>query len=387
MRILLLPNAFKNALTAEEAGQAMVRGIRQIDPEVTIEMIPIPDGGDGTLSALLPHFNAEKRKLQVSGPLGDPVNAFWGLNKTGGIAIIELAEASGLQLISPTKMDPWRASTFGTGQLIREALREGCTTIYLTVGGSATVDGGLGILQALGAVFIDEQGHEVSITHLTDLFKVASISFVKLRQQLVNTKLVVLTDVENVLCGNEGAVQIYGPQKGIRTEDLATFNALLQHWAWLLSTQTALNIWELKGGGASGGVPAGIAACHDHVQIMSGAEWILDLNKISERIQLADWVLTCEGKIDHQTRFGKGPGRIAHLSETLMVPCVALCGQISEDYEAVHSPFTAVFSINRKPQSLEVSIRDSAINLSHMAGQVYQLMALKRTKKSNKNIT
>ncbi|MAJ51419.1 MAG: hypothetical protein CMB82_07390 [Flammeovirgaceae bacterium] len=387
MKVLILPNPFKNALSAEAAGLAMKEGILAYDPHAQVEMIPMADGGDGSLKLLMEPFGADLMISNVLDPLGRTINAQWGLNLETRTAVIELAEASGIRLLNSNERDPFKAHTFGTGELINEAIAKGAQTIYLAVGGSATLDGGFGILKALGTDFLDELGHNVVVRKLTDLRLVAALNFDRLKRNLNQVNIKVLVDVENTLCGNEGAVRIYGPQKGVQPNQLQTFEEIIQHWGYLLTIASNQNIFELEGGGASGGVPAAMAACHPQVTLHSGASFLIELANISKKILDVDFVLTCEGEIDNQTSYGKGPGVIAKLAHDHKVACIGLCGQLGDDYNPKKSSFYAVFPINKKLLSSTLAMERTSHNLRYLAGQIYGLIQLKPPKVGDEGIT
>ncbi|OUT94094.1 MAG: hypothetical protein CBB92_13910 [Flammeovirgaceae bacterium TMED32] len=323
----------------------------------------------------------------VLDPLGRKIHAQWGFNLETRTAIIELAEASGIRLLKSSELDPFKAHTFGTGELINEALAKVAQTIYLTVGGSATLDGGFGILKALGTDFLDKSGHAVAMRQLSDLRLVAALNFDRLRRNLHQVNIEVLVDVENTLCGNEGAVRIYGPQKGVQPHQIQVFENIIQHWGNLLTAASNQNIFELVGEGASGGVPAAMAACHTQVTLHPGPSFFMDFFKIPEKILDVDVFLTCEGEIDNQKSYGKGPGFIAKLAHDQKVACIGLCGQLGADYDPKISFFYAIFPINKKLLSPELAMEQTASNLRYLAGQIYALMLLKPPEVGDEGIT
>ncbi len=286
-----------------------------------------------------------------------------------------------------SELDPFKAHTFGTGELINEALAKVAQTIYLTVGGSATLDGGFGILKALGTDFLDKSGHAVAMRQLSDLRLVAALNFDRLRRNLHQVNIEVLVDVENTLCGNEGAVRIYGPQKGVQPHQIQVFENIIQHWGNLLTAASNQNIFELVGEGASGGVPAAMAACHTQVTLHPGPSFFMDFFKIPEKILDVDVFLTCEGEIDNQKSYGKGPGFIAKLAHDQKVACIGLCGQLGADYDPKISFFYAIFPINKKLLSPELAMEQTASNLRYLAGQIYALMLLKPPEVGDEGIT
>ena len=239
----------------------------------------------------------------------------------------------------------------------------------------------------LGTDFLDKSGHAVAVRQLADLRSVAALNFDRLRRNLHQVNIEVLVDVENTLCGNEGAVRIYGPQKGVQPHQIQVFEDFIQHWGNLLTAASNQNIFELVGGGASGGVPAAMAACHTQVTLHPGASFLMELIKIPEKLLDVDVVLTCEGKIDSQTSYGKGPGVIAKLAHDQKVACIGLCGQLGADYDPKISFFHAVFPINKRLLSPELAMEQTASNLRYLAGQIYALMLLKPPEVGDEGIT
>lgn len=373
MKVIVAPNAFKNSLTAEEAGKAIIDGLRESKLQGEFLNIPIADGGDGSLLLLAKYFNAKLFKKNVKDPLGRLITARYAINETDKVAVIELAEASGLRLIDSMDLNPWIANTYGTGELINEVLDQGCSRIILTVGGSATSDGGLGILKALGVEFYNE-GESFSPTGPCDFHKIDRIDATRARKKLKGIEFIVLTDVENTLLGHEGAVKIYGPQKGIAEDETEVFEQSMTHWESLLTNYTGVSVKDIIKGGASGGVPASISSVFN-ARLVNGADFILKISGFYDAFNGTDLVITSEGMIDRQTGYGKGPGLVAKFSHQNGVKVIAFCGQLDDNYNPQESYFTSVFPINSKIYSLNVAIARTRLNLKFTATQVGNLLA------------
>lgn len=376
MKVVVAPNAFKNSLSAEEAGKAIIAGLQ--DSELTAEFfnIPIADGGDGSLLILTHYLEGELFKIKVPGPVGAPVMARYAINKKRKLGIIELAEASGIRLVEVEDMNPWIANTAGTGKLIIDAVDKGCKEILLTVGGSATIDGGLGILKEMGVKFFTEE-NEFRPTGPCDFHKIERIDTSPALRKYGDVQFQILVDVENPLLGPEGAVNVFGSQKGLDQDEKELFETSFQHWSDLLSTATGKSP-DFSMGGASGGVSAALHMVFG-AELISGASYILELSGFDGCIKDADLVITTEGQIDRQTGMGKGPGLVAKRASENGVTIVGLCGQIEDDYNPEDSYFDVVLPINSKIYSLNIALSRTRVNLRYTARQVGNLLsALKR---------
>ncbi len=372
INVLIAPNAFKGSISAQEAGLAIQSGLHRSGLDFTSELIPIADGGDGTLEILSQYLKGSIKSRKVKGPNGSIVEARYGISPDAGIGFIELAEASGLRLCK--NLTPYSASTFGTGELIGELLDQNCRKIYLGVGGSATSDGGAGILEVLGMRFYS--GDELITEIRPDKFSsITTVDPDGLDDRLKNCHVKILTDVENTLCGPEGAVFTYGPQKGIPLDELSDFDELIRHWASLIQPHSSMELLNLVGGGASGGVPAGLFPFMN-VELVSGAEEILELSGFHEKLSYADVLITTEGQIDGQTVQGKGPGMVGRLAKEKGAKSVGLCGLVGPDYEIENSCFDAVFSINHRIESLEIMMKSTADNLESTSFNLGRLLSV-----------
>ncbi len=372
MNILIAPNAFKHSLSSTEVGRAIVEGLDRSRLEGKFSVLPIADGGDGSLTILARALSAEIKSLQVNGPLGSPVLARYAINKKEATGIVELAEASGIRYLSEKELNPWKANTYGTGEIVNKLVLEGCKKIYLTVGGSASVDGGIGILSALGARFF--AGKELLTLPVTeDILRITRIDASGLKTG--KCKFILLTDVQNKLLGKNGAVSVFGPQKGVKPDEISEFEGIMKYWSKLLA-QDGRDVTKLTGGGASGGVPAGLWPFLD-LDIRSGGNEILDLTGFHELLSHSDVVITAEGRIDAQTGQGKGPGLVAKYASEKGIPVIGLCGIVSEDYDSASSYFTSVWSINRRLESLGQALVNTRRNLLETSIQLGNLLQSK----------
>ncbi|MEQ8882592.1 MAG: glycerate kinase [Cyclobacteriaceae bacterium] len=366
-KIIIAPNAFKGALSAEEAAQAIAKGIRKSGIKNEMVELPIADGGDGSLTVISKYLEAEIIASNVKGPDGKAVEANWGYNKSKNLAIIEMAEASGIRLLPKNELNPMVMSTYGTGQLIQEAVNLGARQIYLTVGGSATVDLGVGIMEALGARFYI--GSELlNGIKPKDFKRITSIDLTALRELKSRVSVRILSDVNNPLLGKEGAAAVFGPQKGANEEMVEQLESVLDHLAGMLEELSGKSVRNLKGGGAAGGITAGLYLAMD-AEILDGADQILNWAGFKEHLKSASLVITGEGKIDTQTNYGKGPGLIARLAKEADVKVIGLSGALDEDTSQIKN-FDQLIAISDPNDPLEASMRKTADNLEKSVSQM-----------------
>lgn len=323
MRVLVAPNAFKGCLTASEAAEAMARGVLAADPSALVGLMPISDGGDGLIEALLAGCGGRKVFVGVRGPLGERRWAPFGLlpDRT---AVVEMAQASGLALVPAEKRDVWSATSFGTGQLITKALDLGARRIWVGMGGSATNDGGIGMAQALGAVLLGADGRPVPFG-ARGLEALARIDLSRLDRRLRRAEVLAVSDVTNPLLGPKGSARVYGPQKGLKIADIPRLEAALRRCAGLIHRELGLDVARLPGAGAAGGLGAGLAAFLG-ARIVPGAPLVLKCIGADARIRSSDLVLTGEGRLDAQSLFGKAPVALAEAARRRGVPVIAACG-------------------------------------------------------------
>jgi len=334
MKIVVAPDSFKGSLTAVEVSDAIEQGVREIFPEAEIVKIPMADGGDGTVQCLVNATGGEILKEKVKGPLGDEVLASYGILGDKKRAVIEMAEASGLTLVPENKRNPLITTTYGTGQLIKSALDQGCRKMIIGIGGSATNDGGAGMVQALGAKLLDKNGKEIGFGG-GELKKIFRIDTKYLDKRLSETKVLIASDVSNPLCGPKGASQVYGPQKGATPEIIEELDESLAYFAEIIKRDLNKDIKDMPGSGAAGGLGAGLIAFLD-AELRPGIEITIEIVKLEQAIKDADLVITGEGKIDSQTIYGKAPIGVAKIAKKYNIPVIAVAAIISDDADIVH---------------------------------------------------
>jgi len=355
MRILVAPQEFKGTLTALEAAQAIARGIRSASPGIELDVVPIADGGPGFVDALLSSSPGAARSSLVSDPLGRPVAAHWGILDQGPTAVIEMAAASGLSLLTAEERKPSLTSTYGTGQLISAALDAGCARIAVGVGGSATNDGGAGAAEALGIRFFGAGGALLARGGVA-LCQLERIDLEHRDQRLDKVELCVAVDVVNPLLGPTGATYIYGPQKGGDEEGLTQLERGLTRLAQIARATLKKDFASIPGAGAAGGLAFGLMAFCG-ARLKSGFEWVAEVLGLEQRIEQADWVLTGEGRLDAQTFFGKGPGALASLAKRKGKRTVIFAGAVEGPTPSAPFPFDEVVRI---PGPVDQSTGDSA---------------------------
>ena len=324
MKFMLAPDSFKGSLSAEQAVQAMAEGIRDVMPKAQMICMPIADGGEGTLEALERVLGGRRKYIQVPGPYGKKVEAYYLYTRQ--MAVIELAKASGLTLTTKQERNPMQASTYGTGLLIRDAIEEGAKQICLTLGGSATNDGGVGIAAALGMRLLDEAGREIEPT-CAGLEHLKQIDDREMRSLLKQCSFMIACDVKNPLCGSNGASAVYGPQKGADTAMVWKMDEILRHYGKILEETSGKAITSLEGSGAAGGAALPLLAFAD-AKLCSGIDLVLDAFAFDQQLETVDWVFSGEGKIDAQTSFGKAIAGIAKRAEKKEIPITVFAGRL-----------------------------------------------------------
>ncbi len=360
MKILLAPDSFKGCLSAAEVCRALHAGVWAADPHIEGVEVPLADGGEGTVDALVHATGGHLVTVSVEGPLGEPVAAQFGILGDGRTAVIEMAAASGLPLVPEEHRDPTRTTTYGTGQLIQAALDAGCQRLIIGIGGSATTDGGAGMAQALGVRMLDGQGQPIPRVSGGSLNNIATIDLSNRDPRLDHCTVQVACDVDNPLLGPDGAAQVYAPQKGATPEQVEQLEAGLAHYAELLARDLGKSVADVPGAGAAGGLGAGLLAFCD-ATLESGVELVLDVVKLAEKAAGADLIITGEGKLDMQTRFGKAPTGALHVGQELDIPVIAIAGTVAADAgQLVEHGFTAVFSCLRAPMSLAEAMQPEA---------------------------
>ncbi len=330
MRVIVAPQEYKGTLTAEEATAAIAEGVRRTVPDADIEMVPMPDGGPGTVGAIAAVTGGETRSCRVQGPLGRPVEASWAF-LPDGTAIIEMAAASGLALLAEDERDARVTTTHGVGELASEALDAGARRLIIGLGGSATNDGGAGMAAALGARLLDASGDEVPPGGVA-LARLDCIDTSGLDPRLAGANVIGASDVTNPLCGSEGASYVYGPQKGASPEAVRELDAALENYARVIERDLGVAARDVPGAGAAGGLGAGIIAFLG-VEIRPGVEVVAEVVGLGERLDGADLVVTGEGRLDGQTRYGKTVAGVARLASAAGVPVIVVPGALGPGWE------------------------------------------------------
>lgn len=367
MKIVIAPDSFKESLSAAQAAESIARGFRKVFPDAGYDLVPMADGGEGTVSALVAATQGELQILDVQGPLGASVSAQFGLLGDRTTAVVEMAEASGLARIPQKQRDPLQTSTFGTGELIRAALDLGCRTVIIGLGGSATCDGGIGALAALGVRFLDSRGEPVSLNG-AGLAHIAHIDTSGLDPRVTETKVLVACDVDNPLLGSSGAAAVYAPQKGASPQQVDQLEAGMRHYADRVHEALGLDAREQPGVGAAGGLGFALVTFLG-AELRAGAQLVAEAVSLEHRMQGATLVLTGEGEINQQTVCGKTPQGVARIAKTAGVAVIGIAGSLGEGYEAVWGAgIDAVESLAPGPISLE-SCLDRADTLLEQASE------------------
>ena len=375
MNIVIAPDSYKESLTALEVCDAIEAGFSQVLPNADYRKLPMADGGEGTVQSLVDASGGTIRHVQVTGPLGDQVEAFFGLMGDGKTAVIEMAAASGLHLVPPASRNPLQTTSYGTGELIRIAMDEGVNHLIIGIGGSATNDGGIGMAQALGARFLDKTSREIgygggALAHLE------RIELGDLDPRLASVSIEVACDVDNPLCGPTGASAVFGPQKGATEAMVAQLDANLSRYASLIETQLGKPVLTVPGAGAAGGMGAALLGLLQ-AQLRPGIEIVMDAVDLNGAVKDADLVITGEGRIDSQTIFGKTPHGVARTARAHGKAVIAIAGCMSNDYAVVHEHgIDAVFAVVPRSVSLEEALRDAALNVRLTARNVAEALAV-----------
>ena len=373
MKIVIAPQGFKAGISGLEAAQAIARGIAAAAPDAETVLAPVADGGDGTLNALVDGTGGEVFTSTVTGPLGQPLEARWGVMGDGSTAVIEMALASGLALVPQRRRNPRVTTTAGTGEIVKEALERGYTRIIVGLGGSATNDGGSGFASALGARFLDSQGRPLPPGG-SALARLDRIEHSGLHPGLTGASIVAATDVTNPLCGPDGASAVFGPQKGANPEMVHELDAALANFARVVARDVGRDVLEQPGAGAAGGLGAGLMAFAG-ATLQSGIDMVCEVLNFDALLQDADLVITGEGRADRSTIFNKAPVGVARHAQAHGVPTVLLAGSLGPGYEELYEhAVAAVVCIADRPMSFEQSLSRSGELLESAAENTMRLI-------------
>jgi len=372
MKIVIAPDSFKDSLSAQGVADAIALGLADVWPDAQLLKCPMADGGEGTVESVLAACRGELRRTEVRGPLGSPVPAAWGWLPESHTAIIEMAEASGLQLVAPGQRDACNSSTFGTGELIRAALDAGAQRVILAIGGSATNDGGAGAMQALGVKLADAQGQTLAAGGLA-LAQLARIDLSGIDPRLAQVRFDIAADVNNPLCGPHGASAIFGPQKGAMPEQVEQLDSALGHFADHCANVLDKDVRDEPGSGAAGGL--GFAAkAFLGAQFKAGVEVVAELVGLAEAVAGADLVITGEGRFDAQTLRGKTPFGVAKIARQQGVPVIVIAGTLGEGYQALYNHgIDAAFALASGPMTLEQACTEAPRLLRDRASDIARI--------------
>lgn len=372
MKIIIAPDSFKGSLASHQVCAAIEKGIKKADPSIDIISIPMADGGEGTVDALMDSLGGYKVVVEVKDPLFRKIKAQYGLTDEGKTAVIEMASASGLALLSNSERNPMKTTTYGTGELIRDALERGCRSFIIGIGGSATNDGGVGMAAALGARFYDRDGNAIELTG-GGLLKLDSIDLSEMDPRVGESRFRVFCDVDNPLYGPQGAAYVYGKQKGADAAMTEKLDMGLRRLSEIIQRDLNKNVAHIPGAGAAGGLGAGLMAFLD-AKLEKGIDLLMETIGFEERIKGADLIITGEGRMDHQTKYGKTISGIIKAAKKQGIPVVGICGSIGEGVEELYSEgLNSVFSIINRPMSLQESMDKTSELLASTAENVIRL--------------
>ncbi|MCJ0926884.1 glycerate kinase [Acinetobacter lwoffii] len=370
LTFVLAPDSFKESMSAAQACQAMQRGIQNVIPDAYIIHVPMADGGEGTVDALISSLKGQSIACEVTGPLPEQrIQTYWGLVDAGQTAVIEMAKANGIHLLAAEKRNPMLTTTYGTGEMIKRALDLGVKKIIVGLGGSVTNDAGAGMAQALGVRFLNHAGESIQVCG-GNLELVKSMDLSELDPRLADTEILIASDVNNPLCGPSGASYIFGPQKGAMPEMVKQLDQNFGYFADVVAGQFGRDYRHVAGAGAAGGLGFGLMA-FTAASIRSGVELMIEQVQLNEKIAQADYVLTGEGKIDSQTSLGKTPFGVAQLARQFNKPVIAFAGLIGEGIEDLfESGFSQIVGINPPDCPLEEALKNAEMNLEKAVAEI-----------------
>ena len=373
MKVLVAPDSFKGSLTALEAAESIKKGIKKFDAQIEVDLLPLADGGEGTVQSLVDAANGEIIRKEVTGPLGKKVEAFYGLLTAQNTAVIEMAAASGLPLVPEAKRNPLKTTTYGTGELIAAALDKGVKKIIIGIGGSATNDAGVGMAQALGAKITDKNGNQLDYGG-ESLAEIDKIDLSTLDPRLKEVEILAACDVDNPLYGKNGAAYVYAPQKGAEQKMVKILDENLRKFNQIVLEELNINSNKIPGAGAAGGLGAGLAVFLK-AELKSGIEIILNSLDFEEKLKDVDLLITGEGRLDGQSINGKVPTGAGKRAKKLQIPVIALAGSLGEGVEKVlEHGVDAYFSIIDRPADLNKIMADSPKLLSNLSEQIMRIL-------------
>lgn len=373
-KIIIAPDSFKGSLTSAEVANAIELGIKRVAPNCEIVKVPIADGGDGTMDTLVSALEGEKIKIRVHNPLMRPIEAEYGLVKNGETAVIEMATASGLTLLSKEEQNPSITTTFGTGEIINDALQRGCHTFLIGIGGSATNDAGIGMLKALGFRFLDKKGEECDVVG-NALQSIYSIDETRVSSKVYEAQFTIASDVDNPFSGTNGAAYVYAPQKGANNKMVEELDKGLESFRQLIIEKKGIDLNTISGAGAAGGLGGGFVAFLN-AQLKPGIEMVLQTIDFENHLQNADFVVTGEGKLDIQTTMGKAASGILDAARKKNIPVIAIGGSVEDKEALLKRGFTSLFSTTPNGMSIEEAMQEETAkeNIAQTAEQLIRTM-------------
>lgn len=372
-KYVVAPDSFKESMTAKEVCNAMENGIKKADSAAEVIKVPMADGGEGTVDSLVDATHGQRVIVEVTGPLENKISAYYGILGNGTTAVIEMAKASGLEIVEKKKRNPMITTTFGTGELIRDALDHNVKEIIIGLGGSSTNDGGSGMAQALGAKLLDQNNHQISFGG-GNLDKLDKIDISNLDSRLQDVKIILASDVTNPLIGKDGASRVFGPQKGATPEMVEKLENNLQHYAKIVKRDLNKEVALVSGAGAAGGLGAGLMA-FTTCEMRRGVDLAIEVTKLEEKIRDANYVFTGEGGTDFQTKFGKTPYGVAKLGKKYHKPVISLAGYLGEGIDSLYSEgFTAIFGIIPGACDLSTALKNGPSNVARTTENIVRLL-------------
>ena len=373
--IVLAPDSFKESMSAKEACIAMERGIKKVNQDIKCVHVPMADGGEGTMQSLVDATNGKIYSLEVVGPLGNKVQAEYGILGDREVGILEMASASGIHLVSLDKRNPLITTTYGTGEVIKACLDKGVKKLLIGIGGSATNDGGAGVIQALGGKLLDKDGNELGFGG-GELGKLHNIDLTNFDPRLKDVVVEVACDVNNPLCGEKGASNVFGPQKGATPDMVSLLDNNLKHYANIIKEQIGMDVLEVPGAGAAGGLGAGLMAFLNGT-LKKGIEIVIEYSGLEEKVKEADMVWTGEGSIDFQTQYGKTPLGVATIAKKYDKPVIAFAGRVGDNIDVLYEKgIDSIFGIMKGVTSIEEALEKGKENIEKTSENVIRLMKL-----------
>jgi glycerate kinase len=371
LRMVIAPDSFKGSLSAYQVADTIRRAVKEVFPESVLDVVPMADGGEGTLDALIQATQGEYHTVPAHGPLMEPISARYGVLGDGETVVLEVASVAGLPMVPEDRRNPEETTSYGLGELICDALDKGYRRFIIGLGGSATNDGGLGMLQALGARFFDDKGEQVRPVGGA-LAEIVSVDLTTLDPRLSTVELRIASDVNNPLCGPQGASEVFGPQKGATEDQVRRLDDALARYAELIEQHVHLQLQTLPGAGAAGGVGYALLLLGGHMA--SGAQVVAEAVGLEERLAGADWVITGEGRSDGQTRRGKVPYYVAQLTKRHGVKALLLSGSLADGWESLAEYFVSMHAIVHAPMSLTAAMADAETLLYKSAWNLARLI-------------